>query len=75
MIITDEVKHLFEIARTKLGAPVRKVELTDDQLCNLLEVAVGDYAEKVQNWVIESQWLNLYGKNSYLQNPTDLAFA
>lgn len=75
MIVTEEVKGLFDLARAKLGAPIRKVELTDDQLCKLLEAAVGDYAEKVQNWVIESQWLNLYGKNSYLKNPTDLAFA
>jgi len=75
MQITQELKDLFKIVRTKLGAPIRVVQLEDDQLCDLLSVAVGDYAEKVQNWVIESQWLNLYGKNLYMQNPDELAYA
>jgi len=75
MVITNELRDLFKIVRTKLGAPIRQVQLTDDQLCDLLEICVGDYAEKVQNWIIEQNWLNLYGKNSFLQNPQDLAFA
>lgn len=75
MIITDEIRHLFDIVRVKLGAPIRTIQLTDDMLCALLETCVGDYAEKVQNWVIEQNWLNLYGKNTFFQNPQDLAFA
>lgn len=75
MQITEEVAHLFKIVRTKLGAPIRPIQLTDDQLCDLLEVAIGDYAEKVQNWVIQSQWLNLYGHSMYLKNPAELAYA
>lgn len=75
MQITEEIAHLFKIVRTKLGAPIRPIQLTDDQLCDLLEVAIGDYAEKVQNWVIQSQWLNVQGKSMYLQNPSELAFA
>ena len=43
MIITDEIKHLFKITKTALGAPVRPIQLTDEQLCDLLEIAVGDY--------------------------------
>lgn len=72
MIIDEEKKKLFKHIRSRLGAPIRKVELTDDQLCDLLEQAVGDYAEKVQNFIIESNWANLYGKN--LSN-TDIAYA
>ena len=53
MIITDKVKELFKIARTKCGAPIRQVQITDDQMCDLLKVAIGDYAEVVQNWVID----------------------
>lgn len=75
MKITDEVKHLFKVVRTKMGAPIRPIQLTDDQLCDLLEIAIGDYAEKVQNWVIQSQWLNVQGKNMFLQNPAELAYA
>lgn len=74
MRIDEEKKDLFKLVRTKLGAPIRIVQLTDDQLCDLLETAVGDYAEKVQNWIIESQWMNLYGKNA-LMSPNEMAFA
>lgn len=75
MTITPEIQKLFKTVRTKLGAPVRAVQLTDNQLCDLLEVAIGDYAEKVQNWVIESQWLNLMGDKTLLSNPSDVAYA
>lgn len=75
MIITDELKELFKVVRTKLGSPIRIVQLEDEQLCDLLSVAVGDYASYVQNWVIESQWLNMMGNNSLIDNPADLAFA
>lgn len=75
MIITDELKSLFKVVRTKLGAPVRAVQLEDNQLCDLLEVAIGDYAEKVQNFVIESQWLNLMGNKTLLTNPSEVAYA
>ena len=76
MILTEEVKHLFHLVRVALGAPIRSIELTDDQLCALLEIAIGDYAEKVQNWVLETQWLNVQGKSTIqFQNPNELAYA
>lgn len=67
-----ETKDLFRKVRTKLGAPIRPIQLTDDQLCDLLEMCVEDYAEKVQNWVVENQWSTLYNKNI---STTDMAFA
>ena len=72
MELTKDVKDLFRIVRTKLGAPIRPIQLEDDQLCDLLEVCVGDYAERVQNWVVQSQWATLYGKDI---NATDIAYA
>ena len=76
MEITQELKELFNVVRTKLGAPIRRVELDDNQLCALLSVAIGDYAEKVQNWIIQANWLNMNGKSiNFLQNPQELAFA
>lgn len=76
MEITQELKELFNVVRAKLGAPVRKVELDDNHLCALLSVAIGDYAEKVQNWIIQANWLNMNGKKiNFLQNPQELAFA
>lgn len=71
-MITKEQEALFKKVRSELGAPVRKVELTDDQLCDLLENAVADYAEHVQFFITEANWANLYGKS--LSN-TDLAWA
>lgn len=70
--ITPEVQQLFKKFRVNLGAPLMEVELTDEQMCLLLEMSVEDYASFVQNWVIEQQWMNLYGKNL---NNTDIAFA
>ena len=63
MAIDEEKKRLFKKIRSRLGEPVRKVELTDDQLCDLLEQAVEDYAELVQNFMIENNWAQLYGKD------------
>lgn len=79
MILTDEIKELFSIIRTQLGAPIRRVELSDDSLCNLLKVSVGDYSEKIQNWVLMTQWINLQGKDrnhvaSLIQNGADYAY-
>ena len=61
--LTEDMKTLFRKVRSELGAPVRAVELTDDQLCDLFANCVDDYAEKVQNWLTEVQWATLYGKN------------
>lgn len=70
--VTDEIFDLFRRFRSEMGAPLMEVELLDAQLCDLLEMSVEDYAEKVQNWIIENNWANLYGKN--LSNM-DLAYA
>lgn len=71
MKIDNEISSLFRKVRTLLGAPIMEVELTDAMLCDLLEMAIEDYAERVQNWVVENQWATLYGKN--LTN-TDLTY-
>ena len=41
-------------------------------MCALLNTCIEDYAEKVQNWLVENQWMNLYGKNI---TSTDMAYA
>lgn len=77
MVITDEIKELFEDIRVLLGAPKRTVEIDDDTFCRLLKQAVSDYAEITQQFIIESNWLNMTGKNQvqFLNNPQDLAYA
>lgn len=71
-MVSDIQKELFSSVKSELGSPVRKVELTDDQLCMLLKNATQDYAERVQFFITEANWANLYGKN--LSNM-DLAWA
>ena len=76
MVLSEDVKNLFRLVRTTLGSPIRKVQLEDEQLCDLLDVAIGDYSEKVQNWVLETQWLNIQNKNAIqFQNANELAYA
>ena len=70
--ITDEIHALFRKCRSELGAPVVEVELTDAQLCDLLELSIEDYAEKVQNWLIMNQWATIYGKDV---SNIDMAYA
>lgn len=70
--LTEEIKGLFKRVRTTLGAPIRRVELTDEMLCDLLDIAIEDYSEKVNNWLITNQWVSIYGKQV---SPADMAFA
>lgn len=70
--ITSEIESLFRKIRNALGAPLVEVELTDEQLCSLLDLSIEDYAERVQNWLIENQWATLYGKNV---SNIDMAYA
>ena len=72
MKITPEIEKIFKQFRSLMGAPIRPVQLTDEQLCDIFSIAQEDYAEKVQNWLIEQNWAGLYGKG--LRN-TDFAYA
>lgn len=70
--LTDEIKSMFRQVRTLAGGGVRSVELTDEQLCDLLEIAIEDYAQKVQSEIIANNYMALYGKN--IANSTELAY-
>lgn len=54
---------LYTKIRHLLGAPLRGIELEDEMMDSLLEFAIGDYSQYVQDWLIESQWTSLYGLN------------
>jgi hypothetical protein len=71
-VTTEEREKLFRQFRHSLGAPIRQIELTDDQLCTLLEIAIEDYSQYIQEWLIEHQWMSLYGQNI---TTVDMAFA
>ena len=77
MILTEELKEMFEDIRTFLGAPIRSVPLTDDTMCRLMKQAIGDYAETTQQFIIESNWLNMLGKDrsNFVNSTEDLMYA
>jgi len=68
----SDKEKLFRQFRHSLGAPHRQIEVDDDQLCTFLEMATEDYAQYVQEWLIEHQWQSLLGQNI---DKTDMAFA
>ena len=57
----QEKDKIFRQARNRLGAPLRKIQLEDEQMLTLLETATEDYVEYIQNFLIEHQWINLIG--------------
>ena len=69
---------IYEPARTKLytrvrhllGAPIRSVEIEDEMMDSLLELSIQDYAQYVNDWLIETQWTSLYGMNLDEQSLT-----
>lgn len=71
-INAEEREKIFRQFRHSVGAPIRQIELEDEQLCTLLEISIEDYAQYVQEWLIEHQWQSLLGANI---DTTDMAFA
>lgn len=64
LIISDsEREKLFRQVKHRLGAPIRKVELEDEMLETLLEISIEDHSSYINEWLIESQWTSLYGKD------------
>jgi hypothetical protein len=71
LIINDAEKaKVFRQVRHRLGAPIRKVELEDEIMCTLLEIAIEDHSSRINEWLIEAQWSSLYGKDI---TTTDIA--
>lgn len=71
-ISNEDKKRLFEQFRHSMGAPLRSIELEESTLCSLLDIAIEDYSQYVQEWLIEHQWQSLLGANI---DTTDMAFA
>jgi hypothetical protein len=71
-VSTEEKDKLFRQFRHSVGAPIRQIEVTDEMLCTLLEICIEDYAQYVQEWLIEHQWQSVLGKSI---DTTDMAFA
>lgn len=75
-MLDKTLQKLFKQVRTALGGSVRVTELKDDDLCELLEIAIGDYAEHVQNFIIENNWATLFGKKvGFDMTNNEIAYA
>jgi len=70
IISNEERERLYTRVRHILGAPLRSVELEDEQLDTLLEFSIEDYSQYVQDWLTDSQWSNLWGLNVESQSLT-----
>ena len=64
----QERERLYKKVLHRLGAPVRAIELEREQIDSLLETAVDDYSEIVNNWLTESQWGSLANLNLDIQD-------
>jgi hypothetical protein len=64
LVINEAEKaKIFRQVKHRLGAPMRKIELEEETLCTLLEISIEDYSAYINEWLIESQWSSLYGKD------------
>jgi hypothetical protein len=63
IINEPERSQLYTKIRHLLGAPLRSVELEDEQMDTLLEFSIDEYSQYVQDWLIESQWTSLNNLN------------
>jgi len=63
MIKTKNKDKLYTQVLHLLGAPIRNVELDEEQMDSLLSLSMGEYEQYVQDWLIESQWPSLQGLN------------
>ena len=61
---------LYTQVRHLLGAPLRSVELEEEQMDTLLEFSIDEYSQHVQDWLTESQWTALYNLNLDTQSLT-----
>ncbi len=68
IISEPQRSKLYTKIRHLLGAPLRSVELEDEQMDTLLEFSIDDYSQYIQDWLIESQWSNLWGLNVETQS-------
>jgi hypothetical protein len=68
IISEPERSQLYTKVRHVLGAPLRSIELEDEQMDTILEFSIGDYSNYVHDWLIDSQWTSLNNLNMDTQS-------
>lgn len=71
-ISVPEKNKLFKQIKVSLGAPVRDLEVDNDVLETLLEIAIEDYSGHINDWLIHQQWGTLHNQ---AVEKTDIIFA
>lgn len=71
-INNKEKEKIFTLFKHHMGAPIRSIEMLDEMLDSALTMAIMDYGQYVQEWLIENQWQSLFGQNI---DTTDMSFA
>jgi hypothetical protein len=59
VIQEPERSKIYTRLKHSLGAPIRSIELTDEMLDSLMELSIQDYEQYIQNWLIDTNWVNL----------------
>jgi len=71
-VSTEEKDRLFLQFRQIMGAPIRQIEIEDEQLCTILEISIETYSQYVSEYLIENKWLSFFGQKI---DTIDMAFA
>lgn len=69
-ITLEEKEFLFTLVKHLLGAPIRKIEIADEQLESALFMAIDEYSGKLNEWITENQWPSLLGLDLPVQDFT-----
>ena len=65
VIPEPERSKIYTRIKHQLGAPLRSVELEEEQMDTLLEFSIDEYSQYVQDWLTESQWTSLNNLNNF----------
>src|SRR5690606_35053539 len=71
-ITVEEREELYVKIMHQLGAPLRKVELTEEMLDTFFVLVLEDYSSFINDWLTEQQWGTLQNLDLSTQ---DVAFA
>ncbi|MFW5848089.1 MAG: hypothetical protein ACOCVF_04165, partial [bacterium] len=56
VISKKERQELYTKIKHQLGYPIRTFEIKDEMLDSYLEIAIENYSEYINNWLLEQQW-------------------
>lgn len=70
--LNEEKKCVVDKVKTLLGGDAIGVEIPEESWCNLIQIAVEEYVQQMEMWLIQSQWSSLVNQNL---STKDICFA